>query len=366
MKQRHGAALAINGRFLTQGMTGVQRFASELVAAMDALAENGGWPSTRVLMPRAASNAAFRNLETIRVGHSSGHSWEQLELPWHARDRFLLNLGNTAPVLAGSRQAVVIHDAGVFDTPESYSLRFRAWYRTLQATLARSGAKLVTVSEFSRGRIAARLDIAPERLHVIPEGAEHILRVDPDQEALSRHGLTAGRYVVAVGTRAAHKNLDALSDAAAVLASRGLTLAAVGSVNPAVFQPSAGRTAPGAVALGRVSDAELRTLYEDALCLIFPSRYEGFGLPPLEAMACGCPVVATRAGAVPEICGDAALYFDLASRSSLTDTLVRLLDQPQLAAEMRQRGLARAGKYSWSRAAQALLSLTESIAGGHS
>ena len=140
-------ALALNGRFLAQGLTGVQRFASELTTAMDALAGAARWPATRVLMPRATNgtNATFGHLETRRVGHVSGHGWEQFELPWHARGRFLLSLGNTAPLLAGRRQAVVIHDAGVFDTPESYSPQFRVWYRTLHANLARTGATLITV-----------------------------------------------------------------------------------------------------------------------------------------------------------------------------------------------------------------------------
>jgi glycosyltransferase involved in cell wall biosynthesis len=350
-------ALALNGRFLTQGLTGVQRVASELAIAMDTLAAAGRWPPTQVLMPRGAPGARYRHLQTRPVGRISGHGWEQFELPWHARGRFLLNLGNTAPLLAGRRQAVVIHDAGVFDTPESYSPQFRAWYRALQGALARSGATIVTVSEFSRGRIAARLHIDPAQMRVIPEGAEHIVRAPADTSVLTRHGLTPGSYSLAVGTRAAHKNLDALGDAAAMLASRGFRLAGVGSVNPNVFRPAADAGGTGAVALGRVSDAQLRALYEGALCLVFPSRYEGFGLPPLEAMACGCPVLATRVGAVPEICGDAALYFEAMEPRSLAGQLQRILDEPRLAARMRERGLARARDYSWVRAAEALLPL---------
>lgn len=349
--------LAINGRFLTQGLTGVQRFATEIVGALDTLPAAGQAPAMRVLAPRGAVAPAWRALAVETVGTRQGQAWEQLDLASAARGRMLVNLGNTAPLRLGRSQAVVIHDAGAFDTPESYAFAFRSWYRLLHHALARSGARLITVSEFSRGRIAHHLGIAPARIGVIPEGGEHMLRDPAAPEALARHGLVPGRYALAVGTRAAHKNLDTLAAAAALLAGRGLTLAAVGAADAAVFRPAASAAGPGAVALGRVSDAELRALYEGALCLVFPSRYEGFGLPPLEAMVCGCPVVAARAGAVPEVCGDAALWFDLSQPASLTAQLARLLDEPDLHGAMRAAGLARAEKFTWRRAAESLLAL---------
>lgn len=349
--------IAINGRYLTQGLTGVQRVAREIAGALDGLAGEGRAPPLRVLAPPGAGTADLANVPTQLVGTRAGQAWEQLDLPAAANGSMLLNLGNTAPIRAGRRQAVVIHDAGAFDTPESYSFTFRTWYRVLHRMLAWRGARIITVSEFSRGRIAHHLGIAPERIGVMPEGAEHILRTPADTAVLARHGLAPGRYALAVGTRAAHKNLDALADVAALLATRGMVLAAVGAVDSTVFRPAG--AGAGGVALGRVSDAELRALYENALCLVFPSRYEGFGLPPLEAMRCGCPVIAARAGAVPEVCGDAALWFDAALRDSLPAAMLRLLDEPGLAATRRAMGLARAETFTWRRAAEALLRLVE-------
>ncbi|MBR0657820.1 glycosyltransferase family 4 protein [Neoroseomonas oryzicola] len=351
--------IALNGRFLTQGMTGVQRFATEIVAAADVLAATGEWPAVRVLHPAGARDAGLRHLRAESVGSRGGQAWEQLDLPRALKGEVLVNLGNTAPLMAGGRQAVVIHDAGAFDTPESYSFAFRTWYRLLQTRLARRGAQILTVSEFSRGRIAAALGIDAASIGVLPEGGEHILRFPADGAVLAKHGLTPGRFALVVGNPAAHKNLAALTAAAATLGAHGLTLAVAGAADPAVFRAGGGIAAEAARVLGRVSDAELRTLYENALCLIFPSRYEGFGLPPLEAMVCGCPVIAARAGAVPEVCADAALWFDTARPASLQDAVGRLATDRGLQAHLRAAGIARGAGFTWDAAARRLLALVQ-------
>jgi len=350
----------LNGRFLSQTMTGVQRFSAEIAIAIDGLMEKGAWPETTMLAPRAASSTASREISSSytrlglqEIGHSKGHLWEQTELAAAAREGMLISLGNTAPLLAGRNQVVVIHDAGVFDTPESYSWRFRAWYKSLQYGLSRSGAQIVTVSRFSRDRIAARLRLDPARIGVMYEGAEHILRNPADPGTLERHNLVRGKFALVVSSRVPHKNLAALHEAAAALARRGIVIAVAGASDRNVFQ-EIGEVGFAENRLGRVSDAELRALYENAACLLFPSRYEGFGLPPVEAMACGCPVLATRGGAVEEVCGDSALYFDIGDRHAIIDTVERLLDEPGLASALRTSGLSRASILTWDAAARLL------------
>jgi len=191
----------------------------------------------------------------------------------------------------------------------------------------------------------------------MPEGGEHVLRTPAETEVLARHGLAPRGFALAVGTRAAHKNLGALEKAAALLAARGMVLAVAGAVESGAFRGAADATGSGVRLLGRVTDGELRALYENALCLVFPSRYEGFGIPPLEAMWCGCPVLASRAGAVPEVCGDAALWFDAEGPATPEAALARLLDEPGLADALRGAGAARAKLYSWDAAAGRLLEL---------
>ena len=175
--------LTINGRFLTQGMTGVQRFAAEVTQAI----ARRGTP-IRLLAP-AGTPDRLGEVPVEHVGTRGGQAWEQLDLPAVSNPAPLLSLGNTAPLRGGGKRYLVIHDAGVFDTPESYSFAFRSWYRTLHLLLPRLGTQIITVSEFSRGRLAARLRLDPARIGVMPEGGEHVLRVAADDAVLAKHGL---------------------------------------------------------------------------------------------------------------------------------------------------------------------------------
>lgn len=355
----------LNGRFLNQPLTGVQRFAMETTAAIDRLTAKGEWPDTTVLAPRSSvsNDPHFERLRVMQFGRMRGNIWEQTELPIASRSGILVNLGNTGPLLRGRRQIVVMHDAGAFDTPESYSLQFRTWYRILQRRLAESGAKVVTVSEFSRNRIARHLDISPDEVTVMYEGADHILRVSPDAGTLDRYGLAEHRYVLVVGNTATHKNIQSIGSIAALLDRRGIELAIVGSVSSSIYRSNSGTVSLGR-SVGRVTDSELRALYDAALCLLFPSKYEGFGLPPVEAMACGCPVLASRGGAVEEICGDAALYFSPDDSRSMIEAVELIVDDERLASRLRGRGVERAASFRWDTSAQVLAGVVRGLQQG--
>ncbi len=346
----------LNGRFVAQSLTGVQRFATEITRALGALPDWQALNAT-LLTPAGTPDPNWTGLHFQATGRRKGHVWEQWDLARGARDGLLLNLGNTGP-LRQRRQIVVIHDAGVFSTPASYSLAFRTWYAVLHRLLAKR-ARLVSVSAFARNDLATQLGIDPARIAVISEGAEHMLRPAADPSVLAANGLTVGRYALVVGSLAPHKNLAALSATAVALAERGIQLAITGGLNPKVFASGTPALPQPAVYLGRVDDAQLRALYESAACFVFPSCYEGFGLPAVEAMACGCPVAAARAGSLPEICDDAAVYFDPNDPADIAEIVTRLVDAPALGAELRRKGQRRAGRFTWNAAAQSLARIVE-------
>ena len=339
-----GPALRINGRFLTQQVTGVQRFAIEMTRALC------GMTVCDVIAPRGARDEG--PIAPRRVGWLAGHAWEQLELPWHAAGGVLVNLGNAAP-LALRRQVVVVHDARPFTRPQVYSRRFATWYRLMQRGLVRRGARIATVSHFAQCELAGFLGLDPAAIAVLGEGAEHLLRAEP-MAGLHRSLGLERRYVLTVGSLAGHKNLGALAATAAMLAGRGMELVLIGDVDRRVFGAGAGLPA-GVRAVGRQGDAGLRALYEAADCFVFPSRDESFGLPAVEAMACGCPVVAARAGSLPEVCGDAALLADPDDPGDIAAAVARVLDDADCAARLRAAGQARAGGFTWDEAARRLL-----------
>jgi len=346
----------INGRFLGQPQSGVQRFAREITAALLASDRN-----INVVVPPGTQLDGSISWDRVRaVGTRRGQAWEQLDLPRHIGDAVLVNLGNTAPLRA-PRQVVVIHDTGWAATPEAYTRAFRVWYRTLQTLLVRSSARLVTVSAFARAEIARTLRVAPARITVVPEGAEHITRLPPNPGVVEDASLARGRYVLAVGNIATHKNLLALRELARVLAERGQMLAIAGASPAGVFHDGADLPQPARL-LGRPDDSQLRALYEHAACLVFPSLYEGFGLPAVEAMACRCPVAAADIPALRETCGEAAIFFNPRSSASIAETVLALLDDPARAEAMREAGAARAARFTWRRAADALAAVAAEVA----
>lgn len=345
--------VAINTRALLAPTSGVQRYGHELVARLPA-----AWTRLR---PSGRSTGI------------AGHAWEQVALPRLAGDAVLFSPANVGP-LAHARQVVTIHDLSPFEHPEAFSGAFGQWYRLLQPRLARRVAAVITVSEFSRGRIVALLGVAPSRVHVVPPGVTPPpAAVDPATQAmiLRRLGVRTP-FVLFVGSDDPRKNGRRLVEGFVRAAVPGLALVLAGGANPRVFGRSgvtAATTGHGVHHVGHVTDAELAALYGAATGLVFPSVYEGFGLPPLEAMAHGCPVACAHATSIPEVCGPgvdaggAVLYFDPRSTDAIAQAIVALHALPaERRTLMVDRGRRRAADFSWDRCAAETRRIVEAIA----
>jgi glycosyltransferase involved in cell wall biosynthesis len=323
----------VNLRTLGYGITGVQRYLLSLLPHM---------PS------ELNSVKPSQSLQGIK-----GHIWEQVYLPTTLRRRLLWSPGNTGPI-AVSRQVLTVHDAASLDHPEWFERKFALWYNALLPLLIRKVRAIITVSHFSKQRIVQLTGVKPDRVHVISNGVEARFRpADPNtiQEIRKRFDLNYP-YILFVGSLEPRKNLKILLEAWHLGGFDGATLAVVGASGH-LFQRLQFDSIPAGVRLlGRVDDEVLPALYSGATGFVYPSVYEGFGLPPLEAMACGCPIAVSDIPTHREVCGNAARYFDPFSPEDLSSTLELLLrlDNPSRA-PLVEGGLRRVTGYSWERAA---------------
>jgi glycosyltransferase involved in cell wall biosynthesis len=324
---------------------GVERWARELAGRLPALRPG----AYAVVAPRP------------RLTHRAGHAWEQAALPWRAarlRAAALLCPANLAPA-AAQNVVLVLHDAAALRHPGWYSRAFAAWQRAILPVLARRARRVITVSEFSRGEITELLGVLPDRVTVVPGGVDP--RFSPAADAAAARAALGlpERYVLCVASHTARKNLGALVPAARALGPEGIEVVVAGGHRPQ-FAREAGLD--GLWLLGHVDDSLLPGLYAGAEAFALPSRYEGFGLPVLEAMAAGTPVVASNTGALPEVCGSAARLVE-PEGEAVAAALGALLADARERDRLRAAGLERAGAFSWERTAREVDAVVAEVAG---
>ncbi len=348
LQANHGtpmnASIALNARFCVHRPTGMQRYGLELARRF----------GDRVQLVRPV----------LALRGPAGHLWEQVYLPSAVRGKLLWSPNNTGP-LAVRRQVCTMHDLIPLDQPAWFSPRFAAWYKWLLPRLAKQVRHIIAVSEFTKCRVVELLRVRPEKVTVIPNGVDERFSPRSEKEILRMRqslGITCPAYLLYVGNLEPRKNLPRLLQAWAIAQQSippevELVVAGAKGSSLVFEQCCLGELPPRVQLTGYVADDHLPALYAGSLALLYPSLYEGFGLPPLEAMACGTPVVTSANTSLPEVVGDAAILADAEYVHSIADAIIRVASNDSLRSELRRRGLERAKEFTWARTAEPTLRL---------
>jgi len=331
------APIALNARFYAHKPTGMQRYgiemASRLAHGLDVLRPSG----------------ALRGY--------SGHLWEQAFLPAASGNRLLWSPNNTGP-LAVARQVCTMHDIIPVEHPEWFNAPFAAWYKWLLPKLTRRAQHLIAVSEFTKQRLVERFGIRPEKITVVWNGVDQQFRPRSAAEIAEVRdalGIRTPKYILSLGSLEPRKNLRRLLAAWRKLEKADdLSLVVVGAKgSPKVFRDAAIDEISAAVHFtGYARQEHLPALYSGAMALVYPSLYEGFGLPPLEAMACGTPVITSNTTSLPEVTGGAALLIDPLDEEAIAAAMLRLIADQPLRRRLSAMSIEHASTLTWDKTAQ--------------
>ncbi len=345
-----------------ENRSGVGQYTARLLEALIDRRDEWGYLLLHCGKLRGGIPAAASRLDAARIPNKT--LWMQFWLPWKLRRLrlpFCHFTNFVAPLMSPCPYVVTIHDMSLFKFGPTHTRRSLWAVRSLLPVVARRAAAVVAVSEDARNEICSVLGVPPGRIEVIYEAAAPEFRVLEDEAEQRRVALAydlAEPFILSVSTIQPRKNLRRLLAAYARLVKRGRreTLVFVGQLGwkyREFLREIEALDLKGRVRmLGYVPDADLPAIYNMARALVFPSLYEGFGLPIIEAMACGTPVLTSNCSAMPEVAGGAALLADPLSLESLVDVLHRILCDQALRARLRESGLDRAAQFSWPRAAE--------------
>lgn len=342
---------AINGRFVVRKLTGQERFATELLRELDKLCEKDEF--VLVVPEYAETLPDFQNIKVVKYGTVKSHFWEQINLYRYCKIHHLVsvNLTSTCPLLDSG--IVCCHDAAIYEirdllTQNLYGKLGTVWKRWMIEAVKRSKYPIITVSHYSKARLAKFMKVPESRFHVISNAWQHYTRVEEDDTIFDKlpEGYKRGEYFMALSSLSPQKNFMWVKE--------------VAKRNPAkkfiIVGKSEGFTKMGASELqesnlhftGYLSDGEIKSLMKGCRAFIHPAVYEGFGIPPIEALSCGAELIISTAACLPEIYDKSAHYIDPHNYEVDLDELLRQPIAP--ASEVLER-------YSWAGEAKKLLAL---------
>ncbi|MCS6825010.1 MAG: glycosyltransferase family 4 protein [Caldilinea sp.] len=369
--------IGVDTRLMHYQPAGISRYTGHLLQALAELNKEDEFiifqhPKHRSPLIQQAN---FRRAALFAPVH---HRFEQIFLAAELL-RFRLDLIHSTdfipPLYSPVAAVITVHDLAFLHYPHFLTAKSAAYYGQIDKAVVKA-AHIIVPSEYTRQDLIAQLGVPAHKVTVIHEAANPIFKPLPYQETLAavqkRHGLSE-RFVLCVGTIEPRKNINGLLQAFAHLRNKyrqnEVMLAIAGGkgwlYDETIEMVKTLNLQPWVRFLGRVSDDELHQLYVAARCHVHPAYYEGFGLPPLEAMACGTPTIVSNVSSLPEVVGDAALLVNPLDVEEIAVAMQRLLTDDDLHAELRQKGLRRARIFSWERAARRTLDVYRQVAEPH-
>lgn len=342
--------LVVNSRFLTQNITGVQRFAIEISKYL----KNQLGNDIEFVAPKNIINIDLaKELDVKLIGNKTGHLWEQIDLPRYLKSNkspMLLNLANTAPLFYKNKISVV-HDIAFERFPQSFNWKFRLFYKLFIPNIINTSKLIFTVSEFSKREIMEYYKIESNKINVIYNAVDSMFKPTLDKKN--------EKYILAVSSLNYQKNFHSLIKAFNLLGDKNIKLYLVGSINKNFADVSLLKDIEknkNIIFKGRVDDEKLVNLYSNAKCFIYPSLYEGFGIPPLEAQACGCPVICSNVASLPEVGGvDSVVYCDPYDINDIKEKIELVLNNDILQKELTIKGFENIKRFSWEDSATNIL-----------
>lgn len=338
----------VNARFLTQKLTGVQRFAVEISIILHQMLGD----AVVFLAPNETiERTSFsETIPVLKIGRNKGYMWEQVDLPLYLRKLkkpLLINLCNAAPILYANKLST-IHDIAYLKYPSTYSKSFLMLYKFMIPRIIASSEHTFTVSEFSKEEMLRHYtkELSGKEISVIYNA------VDDEFKSVIDSDLQSTPYLVAVSSLNERKNLHTVLESFVNLNDEfnDTHLYIIGDFKSGSFKTlnfDRYKTNSKIKFLGRVSDAALIRYYSNAKAFIYPSLYEGFGIPPLEAQKCGCPVIVSNVSSLPEVFQESALYCDPYSVASLKNAIEKILMNDELRDMLIEKGYENVQRFSW-------------------
>ncbi|BCZ47100.1 mannosyltransferase [Clostridium gelidum] len=297
----------INGRFLTRKVTGVERYAREITLELDKLSKPGQYliavPKNAVHIPN------FQNIKVVKIGSLTNRLWEHISFSIYVirQKAISLNLCNAAPFL--NPGIVCVHDIKPIVVPQYFSKKFLLLYKMLFFNVFHRAKIVITVSEFSKSEILKFYNYDSNKVYVIPSAWQHFKKINFDERVLKKYQLKKNEYYFSMSSLEPNKNFKWIIKQAINNSTSEFVIA--GSVNNNVFANNDFIEKPANVKfLGYIGDEEAKTLMRDCKAFLFPTFYEGFGLPPLEAMSVGAKAIVSNTKCMHEVYGDTVFYID--------------------------------------------------------